>query len=162
LHTKLHHYNPEQNTKSFSYFGTITRHYLYNEMVKQHKRGNRKVPYEDISTNLEDRPDLTYNIDENYHIDYNDFLSKLSDEIREELFKDDITDHELRVGDSLIAILEDWENIFGKDNKGRAQFNKKLILQILRNRTNLTTKQIRDAMKSRFKSLYKSFKAGYE
>lgn len=162
LMTKFHHFKPEQGKKSYSYFGTIIRHYLYNEMVKQHKRGNRQVPYEDISTSLEERPDLTYTMDEEVNIDYRKFMSKLADNIRDEIDQEGITNNEYKVGDTLITILEEWETIFGKDNKGRSQFNKKLVLQILRNRTNLTTKQIRDVMKKRFKQLYKNFKIGYE
>lgn len=162
LMIKFHHFDPDENKKSFSYFGTVAKRYLYNQMIKQKNRGNKQVPYEDIATSLEERPDLTYNIDEDQNIDYNKFISQLVDEIRDEISKENITDNEYRVGDTLITLLENWELIFGKDNKGRSRFNKKLVLQILRNRSNLTTKQIRDVMKKRFKKLYKNFKLNYE
>jgi hypothetical protein len=56
------------------------------------------------------------------------------------------------VGYALIEILENWESAFlGMD--GGSKYNKNSVLETMRNYTNLSTKDIRLAMK-RYKQLY--------
>lgn len=160
LMTKFHKFDPDNNKKSYSYFGTICKNYLLNEMKREQKRGNKKIPYEDISSDLDEDLELSYEIDES-EIDHNQFMKDLAQEIRKEMEKPDIDEYELRVGDSLAEVLENWEWLFG-DNNGKVQFTKNLVLLTLRNRTNLTTKQIREVMKRRYNSIYKYFKQNYD
>ena len=64
LMTKVDKFKPAKNKKAYSYFGTICKNYLMGQIIKDQKETNRKVSYEDLSSSLEERPDLIYRIDE--------------------------------------------------------------------------------------------------
>ena len=64
LMTKVDKFKPDKNKKAYSYFGTICKNYLMGQIIKDQKETNRKISYEDISSSLEERPDLTYRIDD--------------------------------------------------------------------------------------------------
>ena len=77
LMTKVDKFKPSKNKKAYSYFGTICKNYLMGQIIKDQKETNRKVSYEDISSSLEERPDLIYRIDEDV-IDTNLILRSIS------------------------------------------------------------------------------------
>ena len=91
-----------------------------------------------------------------------EFIKKLANGIREELNdetlppKKKLNDNERKVGYALIEILENWETAFESMNGG-AKYNKNSVLETMRNYTNLSTKDIRLAMK-RYKELYELLK----
>ncbi len=58
--TKIDKFKPGRNKKAYSYFGTICKNYLMGQIQKEQKDMNRKVSYEDISSTLENRPDMIY------------------------------------------------------------------------------------------------------
>jgi hypothetical protein len=70
--------------------------------------------------------------------------------------KKKLNDNERKVGEALIEILEHWETAFESMNGG-SKYNKNSVLETMRNYTNLSTKDIRLAMK-RFKELYELLK----
>ena len=86
------------------------------------------------------------------------FIKKVTDGIKEELNdenqlpKKKLSDNEKKVGYALIEILENWETAFESMNGG-SKYNKNSVLETMRNYTNLSTKDIRLAMK-RYKGLY--------
>ena len=161
LMTKFDKFVPEKGKKSFSYFGTICKHYLYNEMIKEHKHFSSFVNTEDSEPEYLRRDDLLYRIDD-FEVDLTVFIVKLTSSIKEELKLNDLSDNEFKVGHSLVRILEDWKELFYDENstKNSTKFNKNLILLYIRNITGLDTKEIRNSMK-RFKSLYAIFKNNY-
>jgi len=63
LMTKIDKFKPSKEKKAYSYFGTICKNYLMGQIMKDQKETNRKIPYEDISSNLEHTPDMIYYID---------------------------------------------------------------------------------------------------
>jgi hypothetical protein len=110
-----------------------------------------------MMTHFEEREDLAYVIDnDNFVMD--EFISKLIDGIKEEMDdenlppKKKLNENEKKVGYSLIYILENWETAF-ESFDGGSKYNKNSVLETMRNYTNLTTKDIRIAMK-RYKDLY--------
>jgi hypothetical protein len=150
LMTKVDKFKPDKNKKAYSYFGTICKNYLMGQIIKDQKETNRKISYEDISSSLEERPDLTYRIDDDVietdHI-INEYLSELKAYIESE----QLNDNEKKLGYALIDLFDNYETIFsGADNN---KFNKNVILLSLREMTNLSTKEIRSSIK-RFKKLY--------
>lgn len=173
LALKLEKFDPEQGNKSFSYFGTICRNYLFNEMKKAHKTRNNNISYEEILPSLIDDDKMSYNMDDS-EVDANDIIVKVAEMIEAEienkenhLIEDDskrgkntLTQNEIIVGYALSDILRNWSNVFG-DVSGQNKFNKNLFYLYLREHTLLTTKEIRNAMK-RFKVLYKTFRLDYE
>jgi hypothetical protein len=148
--TKVDKFKPDKNKKAYSYFGTICKNYLMGQIIKDQKETNRKISYEDISSSLEERPDMSYRIDDDViETDYviNEYLAELKDYIESE----QLNDNEKKLGYALIDLFDNYESIFsGADNN---KFNKNVILLSLREMTNLSTKEIRSSIK-RFKKLY--------
>ena len=150
LMTKIDKFKPSKEKKAYSYFGTICKNYLMGQIIKDQKDINRKVSYEDISSNLENRPDMVYYI-ENEQTEADDVIQVFLDELKYYLEKEQLTDNEVKLGIALLELFENYKTIFlGTDNN---KFNKNIILLSIREMTNLSTKEIRNAMK-RFKKLY--------
>ena len=161
LITKFDKFKPEKGKKSYSYFGTICKNYLFGEMVKEHKRNTSLVDIDKSQSDVLKRDGYTYHIDTE-DIDFTLFLENLAISVREDLKNDNLSDNEFKVGYALAKILEEWRELFSdvSDGKNSTKFNKNLILLYIRNMTGLNTKEIRNSMK-RFKSLYKMFKNDY-
>jgi hypothetical protein len=157
LITKIHKFNPDANHKAYSYFGTICKNYLMGAIQKDTKEQNRQVSYDDISSDIEDRTDLSYVIDE-YIIDYTAVIIKLTNSLEEFMEKENLTENEQKLGYALLEIFSNFDKIFqvGDGNK----FNKNLILLSLREMTSLSTKEIRISLK-RFKKMYDGIMIGF-
>jgi ribosome-binding protein aMBF1 (putative translation factor) len=150
LMTKVDKFKPAKEKKAYSYFGTICKNYLMGQIIKDQKDTNRKISYEDISSNLESRPDMVYYI-EHEQTEADEVIQEFLEELKRYLDKEPLTDNERKLGISLLELFENYKTIFlGTDNN---KFNKNIILLSIREMTNLSTKEIRTAMK-RFKKLY--------
>ena len=150
LMTKVDKFKPDKNKKAYSYFGTICKNYLMGQIIKDQKETNRKVSYEDISSSLEQRADLTYRIDEDI-VESDTIIIKYLKELKEFIDNENLNENEKKLGYALIDLFDNYETIFsGADNN---KFNKNVILLSLREMTNLSTKEIRSSIK-RFKKLY--------
>lgn len=161
LMTKFDKFKPERGKRSFSYFGTICKNYLFGEMVKEYKKNMSLVDIDQSESEVLKRDELLYRID-NDDLDLTIFIESLAASIRKDLEADNLSENEFKVGHSLAKILEEWRELFSQvsDGKNSPKFNKNLILLYIRNMTGLNTKEIRNSMK-RFKSLYKLFKDNY-
>ena len=147
LMTKVDKFKPSKNKKAYSYFGTICKNYLMGQIIKDQKDTNRKVSYEDISSSLEERPDMMYTID-NDTTETEVIIQQYLDDLKSFIDNENLSDSEEF---ALIDLFENYETIFpGSDNN---KFNKNIILLSLREMTNLSTKEIRNSMK-KFKKLY--------
>lgn len=161
LMTKAHKFEPGRGKKAYSYFGTISKRYIIGLLQKDDKYLKQTTSYEDISESLEEREDMTYTIDSS-SFSMDDFIKDLSDGIKAEMNdenqppKKKLTENERKVGIALIDILENWETIF-KSMDGGSKYNKNSVLETMREYTNLSTKDIRLAMK-RYKELYELLK----
>lgn len=161
LMTKVHKFEAGRGKKAYSYFGTISKNYILGLLIKDEKYMKQTASYEDMSSNLEEREDLAYVIDNDGFV-MDDFIKKLSDGIKDELNdenqppKKKLNDNERKVGLALIEILENWETAF-ESMDGGSKYNKNSVLETMRNYTNLSTKDIRLAMK-RYKELYELLK----
>ena len=161
LMTKVHKFENARGKKAYSYYGTICKHYILGLLIKDEKYTKQTASYEDISSDLEERKELSYVIDKE-EIIMDEFLKKLIDGIKEELndekqpTKKKLNDNERKVGESLIEILQNWETAFNTMDGG-PKYNKNSVLETMRNYTNLSTKDIRLAMR-RFKNLYEFLK----
>jgi hypothetical protein len=158
LHVKFHKFKPDKNKKSFSYFGTICKHYLLGKIIKEDKTRKVQTQYEDISSSIESDEKYSYNNVDDDSLVLTKFISKISKAIKEEMDDKILTDNELKVGTALIKILDDWETLFDTV-PGKNKFNKNLILYYMREMTTLSTKDIRNGMK-RYKSIYWILKEG--
>jgi predicted SprT family Zn-dependent metalloprotease len=150
LMTKVDKFKPSKNKKAYSYFGTICKNYLMGQILKDQKETNRKVSYEDISSTIEERPDMLYHIDEDV-LDLDSVIIEYTIKLKDFVETQSLSDNEKKLGLALIDVIEKYETIFTSTDNSK--FNKNLILLSLREMTNLTTKEIRVSLK-KFKSLY--------
>jgi hypothetical protein len=148
--TKVDKFKPSKNKKAYSYFGTICKNYLMGQIIKDQKETNRKISYEDISSTIEERPDMIYRIDEDI-VETDVIITQYLKELKEFIDTETLNENEKKLGYALIDLFDNYETIFsGADNN---KFNKNVILLSLREMTNLSTKEIRSSIK-RFKKLY--------
>jgi len=162
LMTKAHKFENARGKKAYSYYGTICKHYILGLLIKDEKYIRQTASYEDISSELEERPELSYRIDNEDDLVMDTFIKKLIDSIKTELndehlpIKKRLNENERKVGQALIEIMNNWEEAFNT-MAGGSKYNKNSILETMRNYTNLSTKDIRLSMR-KFKILYKFLK----
>ena len=150
LMTKVDKFKPAKGKKAYSYFGTICKNYLMGQIIKDQKEQNRRISYEDITTKLENRPDMIYYM-EYEKVNSEDLIKSFVIELNEFIETNDLNSNELKLGYALAELFENYNEIFiGTDNN---KFNKNIVLLSLREMTNLTTKEIRTSIK-KFKNLY--------
>lgn len=157
LMTKTSKFDPTINKRAYSYFGTICKNYLMGSIQKDVKDFNRTVSYEDISSSIEEDPELTYVIDDS-PLDYKDVISKLLLKLKEFMVTEKLNENEIKLGYALVEIFSNFDNIFqiGDGNK----FNKNLILLSIREMTSLSTKEIRISLK-KFRKVYNGILSGF-
>ena len=120
------------------------------QIIKDQKETKRKVAYEDISTSIQERPDMIYRIDDDV-VDTNLILIQYVQELKEFIDGENLNENEKKLGYALVDLFHNYETIFsGNENN---KFNKNIILLSLREMTNLSTKEIRGSIK-KFKKLY--------
>jgi len=157
LHIKFHKFKPAKNKKSYSYYGTVVKHYLLGKLIKEDKKMKQNLNFDDVAPAVEEKDELTYRIDD-YGIDLNLLIEGISKAIKKEMEERVLNENEVKVGNALTSILDDWEVLFDDDNvPGGNKFNKNLILYYMREMTSLNTKDIRNAMK-RYKIIYNILK----
>ena len=150
LMTKIDKFKPSKEKKAYSYFGTICKNYLMGQIIKDQKDMNRKISYEDISSNLENNADFSYSIDRDT-IDTEEIIINFLKEIDDFVRQGELSENEVKLGHALYDLFENYNDIFiGTDNN---KFNKNIILLSLREMTNLSTKEIRSSMK-KYKTIY--------
>lgn len=158
LMTKISNYDAESGYKAYSYCGTICKNYLILKINKFVKNQKRNVSYDYIKAELEE--DMKYGYDQ-----HNSKISALNDlindtvkeinQIMNEKEKYKLTENEIKVGNALNSLLNNWEDLFAR--MGSDKFNKSSILLFLKESTYLTTKEIRDSMK-KYKLVYQDLK----
>ena len=144
LMTKVDKFKPAKEKKAYSYFGTICKNYLMGHMLKDRKEINRKISYEDISTDLENDPHLSYSID-NDNLKSEEVIERFLSELQKLFDGGTLNDNEMKLGQALFYLFENYQKVFvGTSNN---KFNKNVILLSLREMTNLNTKEIRTSLK---------------
>ena len=112
---------------------------------------------------INERDDLSYTIDST-SVESARVIREISEEIKVELNeielllktadtanRNNVIENERKVGEALVFILDNWENIL--NFAGGNKYNKNSILSCIREATNLNTKDIRNAMK-KYKKIY--------
>ena len=153
LMTKIDKFKPSKEKKAYSYFGTICKNYLMGQIIKDQKDTNRKISYEDISSDLEnnDREDLIYYIDDDNDFDTERIIESFLTRLYIILQDQNLSENERKLGESLYEVFINYDQIFVSTDNNK--FNKNIILLSLRDMTNLSTKEIRSSMK-KYKKVY--------
>jgi hypothetical protein len=150
LMTKIDKFKPSKEKKAYSYFGTICKNYLMGQIMKDQKDMNRKISYEDISSDLHNNPDMVYYID-NDEITSEEIIKKFKEKLQFVMEDAKITEQEQKLGQAISDLFDNYKNMFPDSSNNK--FNKNVILFELREMTNLSTKEIRSSMK-RYKKIY--------
>ena len=150
LMTKIDKFKPAKEKKAYSYFGTICKNYLMGQIMKDQKEMNRKISYEDISSDLSNRPDFSYTI-ENDDINSETIIKKFLERLKTNLEDSQENEQEQKLGSAIYDLFENYSLIFPDSNNNK--FNKNIILFELREMTNLSTKEIRSSIK-KYKKMY--------
>jgi hypothetical protein len=121
LMTKLEKYKPDIDKKAYSYFGTICKNYLMGQRMKDQKEQNRKIIYDDVSSDLEEDDRYSYQIDEDY-IDSSVVIEKFI--IKVELFikENNLNENEIKLGYALIDIFKNYNQIFIDSNNNKLKY----------------------------------------
>lgn len=160
LMSKIENFEPEKISdktgktyKAYSYCGTICKNYLLHKRIEYSKELERASSYDTMCDEIND--DLKYS---NYDTDDNDLLNDIISgavvsikEIMTKKHKTPLTEKEILVGEALVELLENWEDIL--ISNGSNKLNKSNILYFLREATRLSTKEVRDSMK-KYKKAY--------
>lgn len=152
LLTKLSCFDPTTKYKAYSYCGTICKNYLIYKINLYNKNQIRNESYDN---SLSDTKELIGN---NLSFSYNDidpksvFINELTgttvaniNKIIENKDVLKLTDNEVKVGQVLINLMTNWDDIFAQ--MGSNKFNKSSILLFLKENTQLSTKDVRESLK---------------
>lgn len=159
LMTKLSCFDPSTNYKAYSYCGTICKNYLIYKINQFAKNQKRNESYDNQIGESQ------ISIDDNIRFSYDDndprktFLAELTGNTVENIKrilndkeKLKLNENEIKVGMTLINLMNNWDEIFAQ--MGSNKFNKSSILLFLKESTLLNTKEIRDALKVYKKRYY--------
>lgn len=156
--TKIDNFKLDSGYKAYSYCGTICKNYLIYKINKFAKNQRINQSYDIISNELDDNIKLSYDEHSSNISFLTELLTETSNEINKILNDNNkykLTKNEVKVGQALLSLLENWDELFIQ--MGSAKFNKSAILLFLRDSTNLTTTEIRNSMK-KYKSAYYAIK----
>lgn len=153
--------------KAYSYLGTVCRHFVtnfgkqsYKEKLVNDNIEDYKIDYDEIDKSRKDRYILeTFEQSNNSDIDvYESILNGIVIEIRNNIdIRTDLTINEIKVGEAIILIFENWKGIYESNDVDKLSnfFAKKKIQQLIKDITNLETKDIKPAFEV-FNAIYKS------
>ena len=151
---ELHHY------KAYSYCGTVCKNYLIYKNIQYTKNKQRNLPYDEMLDDFARDPRYAAPEEESHLSMVERLIKEMSTEIKTmmtEREKNSLTDNEMKVGVALTELLDHWEDVLNVDGSNKLQ--KSSVLYFLREETMMTTKEVRDNMKS-FKKAYYILKKG--
>ena len=151
---ELHHY------KAYSYCGTVCKNYLTYKNIQYTKNKQRNLPYDEMLDDFSRDPKYMTKEEDTGQDTVERLIAGVSKEIKAMMSDREtngLTDDEMKVGTALTELLDNWEEVLNLDGSNKLQ--KSSVLYFLREETMMTTKQVRDNMKS-FKKAYYILKKG--
>jgi len=154
LITKVNNFDFSKGYKAYSYCGTVCKRYLLLKRTQDMKKRDTILSYDTMFANGGDnRSDYDR---EHATISFNaELIGRNIEKIQFMLSPENsekLTEKERQVGYALLEILMNWEQIFSNLSTDR-KFNKTSFLYFVKEYTNLSTKDVRDAMK-KYKEIY--------
>lgn len=148
-------------TKAFSYCQTIIRNYYKDHSKKSYTEKKINLSFDDYVDEINESSEYRYEleVDSNYQLEklINAVIKSIEDIINN---GNTMKKNEIIVGDAIVNVLKNWHLLFmedspdGKYNKRISnKFAKNKILLFLKEQTELSTKEIRVAIKP-FKEIY--------
>lgn len=158
LLSKIEHFDPSSGYKAYSYCGTVCKNYLICKINQYNKNLKRNDRYELVQNDIIDNIKFSYDQQSNKIQILGELINDTVKEIQNIVDNSELnnlSENEIKVGNALINLLGNWEDLFAR--MGSNKFNKSSILLFLRESTFLSTKEIRDGMK-KYKSIYKDLR----
>ena len=160
-------FNPDKITKSgnktkaFSYCQTIIRNYYKDHSKKSYTEKKINLSFDDYVDEINENTEYTYEMEMESHHQLEKLIKTLIEKIEDKINNDPtMKKNEIIVGDAIANVLKNWHLLFmedspdGKYNKRITnKFAKNKILFFLKEQTQLSTKEIRIAIKP-FKEIY--------
>lgn len=160
-------FNPDKITKSgnktkaFSYCQTIIRNYYKDHSKKSYTEKKINLSFDDYVDEINENTEYTYEMEMESHHQLEKLIKTVIEKIEDKINNDPtMKKNEIIVGDAIANVLKNWHLLFmedspdGKYNKRITnKFAKNKILFFLKEQTQLSTKEIRIAIKP-FKEIY--------
>ncbi len=159
VYGKFSNFNPEKNTKSFSFFGTIAKHYLMGEKKETDKGHQVNLDYDDHKEEADGKelfnPNEKSDLDKSYNL-FSHVIDSIESEIQKKLNnpneKKSLSDNDLKVADAIVNIFKNHELI--------GAYNKNHVYHLIKEYTSLQTKDITYSL-ARFRVFYRLLKQDF-
>ena len=151
---KKYYKKETHNYKAYSYCGTVCKNYLMFKSTQYAKKKIRNTSYDDVFEDLSNNVKYSTNetnyaeIAEKLVVDVAYEIERMIENAEENL----LNENEIKVGNALINLLRNWEEVLPDGGSNKLQ--KSSVLYFLREETMMSTKEIRDNMK-KYKCIYK-------
>jgi len=148
LMTKFANFDPSENAKAYSYYGTVVKHYLIGEKKDLYKDQQSHLEYETSKEEVDIKN--KYDIHQPSHLDESSKLFNFTiEQLKNEIKDPSMSDNDKKVGNAIIEIFLNHEEI--------GIYSKNNLYQMIKEYTSLQTKDITYSL-SRFKNFYKNNK----
>ena len=129
LLSKIEHFDPSSGYKAYSYCGTVCKNYLICKINQYNKNLKRNDRYELVQNDINNNIKFSYEQHSNKIQLLGELINDTVKEIQNivdnsELNK--LTENEIKVGNALVSLLGNWEDLFAR--MGSNKFNKSSIL----------------------------------
>lgn len=159
VYGKFSNFNPEKNTKSFSFFGTIAKHYLMGEKKETDKGQQVNLDYDDHKEEADGKevfdPSEKSDLDKSFNL-FSHVINSIETEIQKKLNnpndKKTLSDNDLKVADAIVTIFKDHELL--------GAYNKNHVYHLIKEYTGLQTKDITYSL-ARFRVFYRLLKQDF-
>ena len=154
---KKYYKKETHNYKAYSYCGTVCKNYLMFKSTQYAKKKIRNTSYDDVFEDLSNNVKYSTNetsyaeIAEKLVVNVAYEIERMIENAEENL----LNENEIKVGNALINLLRNWEEVLPDGGSNKLQ--KSSVLYFLREETMMSTKEVRDNMK-KYKCIYKILK----
>ena len=151
---KKYYKKETHNYKAYSYCGTVCKNYLMFKSTQYAKKKIRNTSYDDVFEELCNNVKYSTN-ETNYAKIAEKLVVNVAYEIErmiENAEENLLNENEIKVGNALINLLRNWEEVLPDGGSNKLQ--KSSVLYFLREETMMSTKEVRDNMK-KYKCIYK-------
>ena len=151
---KKYYKKETHNYKAYSYCGTVCKNYLMFKSTQYANKKIRNTSYDDVFEDLSNNVKYSTNetsyaeIAEKLVVNVAYEIERMIENAEENL----LNENEIKVGNALINLLRNWEEVLPDGGSNKLQ--KSSVLYFLREETMMSTKEIRDNMK-KYKCVYK-------
>lgn len=159
VYSKFSNFNPNKNTKSFSFFGTIAKHYLMGEKKDTDKSRQTNLDYDNHRDEADEKkiinPGDRIDVDKSHKL-FVHVIDALEKEVQKKIDnpfdKKNISDNDAKVADAIIDIFKNHEIV--------GAYNKNHLYHLIKEHTGLQPKDITYSL-TRFRVFYRLLKKDY-